>query len=223
MTFLELVQRLRQECGAGGSGPSTVVGQSGEAKRLVDWTASAWLDIQRRHNEWEFMRSAFSVATVANDDTYTAADCSVTNLRNWHLDTFKLYLTSLGVSDECPLIQIPYADWYFVYGTGAQTAARPIHCTVKPDRSIALGPKPDAIYTLSGEYQSSAVTLAADADEPSLPEEYHDIIVYAAMMKYGRYEGAGEVYADGQNQYRRLLRDLERTQLPQVLLGGALA
>ena len=50
MTFLELCRRLAREVDASGSGPSAVTGQTGENRRIVDWVASAWQDIQLQRN-----------------------------------------------------------------------------------------------------------------------------------------------------------------------------
>ena len=56
-TFLELTQDLHRESGAAGSAPSTVVGQTGEAQRLVKWIQRADLQIQKLWHDWEFLWS----------------------------------------------------------------------------------------------------------------------------------------------------------------------
>lgn len=58
MTYLELVKRLRQETGVAGDGPSTVIGQSREMKRLCDWIAQSWVEIQEDQNDWLFLRKS---------------------------------------------------------------------------------------------------------------------------------------------------------------------
>ena len=80
-----------------------------------------------------------------------------------------------------------------------------------------LGPVPNAVYTVNGEYQRAVTTLTANADTPIYPSEYHMLPVYRAMMSYGRYTGASEVYEDGKNNYARMLSEMERTQLPEIL------
>jgi len=90
------------------------------------------------------------------------------------------------------------------------------------NNSLGLGPKPTAGYTVAGEYWKSAQTLAADADEPEMPAEIHMAIVYRAMMMYGRFTAAGEVFNDGEQNYRRILTALVRNQTPMVRMGGAL-
>lgn len=225
MTYLQLAQRLRQEVGAAGTGPSSVTSQTGELGRIVAWIATADEDVARLHNEWKFMVGNFTLNTVANTQSYAAADCvtPVTDLRDWKSETLKMYLLATGVSDEARLTFMPYHDWYRIYNTGTQTAGRPVYFTIGNDMSIKLGPVPNGVYRVSGEYQKSATTMTLDAHTPAYPGEYHLISVYRAMMKYGRYTGATEVYQDGAAEYKRMLKEMERTQLPRFRLAEALA
>lgn len=225
MTFLQLCQRLRQEVGAAGTGPSAVTNQTGELKRIVDWIATSDEEVQQEYDEWKFMVGTFAIDTVADDGSYAASDCvtPITDLRNWKTETFKIYLSATGVSDETPLYYMDYQEWYEIYNTGTQTSNRPKHFAIGPDMSIKLGPAPNAVFRVSGEYQKSVDTLAANSDEPIYPDEYHMLPVYLGMMKYGRYTGAVEVYADGERLYKKLLRRMERTQLPRIRTAGPLA
>lgn len=230
MTFLELVQRLSSEVGNAGSGPSAVTGQTGMNLRLVNWVASSWLDIQRLHDSWKFMRSTFTVNTVADDGAYVFGDCTdtatssaIVDFRNWHRDTFKIYLQSAGVGGETWLEYVDYAYWYAEYNTGSQASSSPWCFTIDNANGFRLGPKPSDVYVVSGEFQHSATTMTADSDEPSCPSEYHDAIVYRAMKKYARYAGAPEIYEDVSSEYRRIIAEMRRTQLPEVLLAGPLA
>ena len=225
MTYLQLCSRLRQEVNAAGTGPSTVLNQSGESKRIVDWIASADEDIQRLHNEWKFMVGSFTLNTVADDGSYSASDCvtPITDLRDWRTKTFKIYLQSAGVGSEIELPFIDYQSWYDVYNVGAQSSSQPNCFTIGNDMSIKLGPKPNGVYVISGEYQKSVTTMTANTDVPLYPSEYHIAAVYRAMMKYGRYAGAQEVYQDGKNEYDKIIKQMRRTQLPRTSLGRPLA
>jgi hypothetical protein len=226
MTFLQLASRLRQEVGGAGTGPSAVTGQTGELKRIVDWIATADEDVQRKRNEWKFMRSGFTVNTVADTAAYAFGSCTdttsssaITLFREWVKDTFKIYLTSSGVGGETPLNFMYYDAWYSLYSTGTQTSAFPRDFTILNNRSFSLGPKPNAVYTVTGEYQKAVTIMTANGDVPVYPAEYHMLPVYAGMMSYGVFTGASEMYQRGSNLYRQLMAEMERTQLPDILLG----
>lgn len=217
-TFLQLAQALAIEVRSSGTGPTTVVGQTGEYGRLVKWIADADMEIQQEHDNWRFMVNTFELNTVAGDGSYTAADCLVpiTDLRVWRERKIKAYLLSAGVTDECELRYIDYDDWYVIYHTGPQTNSRPIHYTVGNAMELLIGPLPMDVYRVSGEYQRSVTKMTADADTPRYPAEFHSLAVYLAMMKYGRFTGAVEVFQDGERLYTKMLRRMERTQLPRM-------
>jgi hypothetical protein len=171
-----------------------------------------------RQDDWLWMRTGFTLPTVSGTAVYTASDASITNLRKWNLDSMKIYTTS--TADENELFFIEYEDFRSIYMLGQIASGKPAYFTVLPDLSIRVYPTPDAVYTIYGDYHRSAAEMAADADTPTgLPTESHLAIVYRAMMKYARYEAAGEIYEDANAEYRRLVSQLERRQLPDVTMG----
>lgn len=226
MDYLALCQRLRQEVGASGTGPTAVTGQIGEYKRLCDYVAQAWTEIQQEHDSWNWMRKTFSFNTIANQEGYApdAAPVSLTDHAAWDTDTFRLYTTSIGVDDEQHLTWMAYQAFRNLYQFGTQrvTYQRPIAFTIAPDERILLGNAPDAVYTVVGEYIKTPQTLAANTDIPELPTRFHMAIVYRAMMSYGHYEAATEVVARGDALYRDMLIRLELDQLQPMGLPGAL-
>lgn len=220
------------ECGVSLTGPDATSGQTGRLGQIVKWVNAAWLDIQTRSNDWKFMRSSFSVSTTASDGKYAITDCTDTvssaalttdGFRDWCRESFKLYLTSAGSGTETDLLFIDYQDWYERYNIGQQSDSYPNQFTIDHDMGILLAPKPGDIYTLRGEYMKAATALDGDDDTPELPAEYRMAIVYRAMMKYGRYSGATEVFTDGQAEYMRMMREVGRTQRPANVVPGALA
>lgn len=217
-TFLQLAQDLRQEVGAAGTGPATVTGQTGEYGRIVKWIHDADLEIQQVHDQWKFKIGTFALNTVVGTLSYTQADflTPATDLRTWRPRTIKIYLLAAGVTDEIELNYIDYEAWYVMYGTGPQSPTRPIHYTIGNNMELLIGPKPNDIYRISGEYHKEASELVNDSDVPSYPKEFHSLPVYLAMMKYGRFTAASEVFTDGERLYKQMLRRMERTQLPRL-------
>lgn len=197
---------------------------------------NSWREIQNRHANWQWLRSTFTVNTVASDDSYAYGDITDSRLsavisrfsRWWLLDNegfpnVKCYLTSAGVSGEKYLILLPWSSFRDLYKKGTQNNNAPVHVSVDPQRNLVLGPKPDAIYTITGEYQMSAQVLSVDGDTPEMPAEYHMLIVYYAMKKFAGNAAAPETMARGVTEGNVLMRQLEGNQRPERTMAGPLA
>lgn len=234
MTFLELCQRMRSECFVTGRGPSTVTGQVGELERLVNWTSQAYNEIQSRHVNWRWLRSTFSVNTVAGTSTYESSDCtdtrlsvSLTRFRRWWLTdelgytNLKAYKLSDGIGTERWIPFMPWARFKAIYGIGTQNNSPLAYCTIDPQNNLVVN-KPDDVYVVSGEYQMGNQVLEEDDDEPELPGD-HMVIVYHGMEKYGAGKIAVEVFNRSQFEGGRLMRQLEGDQLPEITVGEPLA
>lgn len=233
MTYLSICQDTRRECRVAGTGPSTVVSQTGRLGDIVAWVAQAYTEIQKLKH-WNWLRSTFTVNTVANDDTYAYTDCTdsrlsatISRFAKWWLKNgdepnVTIYLTSAGVGGENYLTPIDWVDFRERYKRGTQTPGQPIHVTIDPQNNLVLGPKPDAVYTINGEYQMSPQTLSADADVPEMPAQFHSLIMWRAVQKYGSSNNAAEVFQRGGYEGDREMRALERDQLPDVTIDGPL-
>lgn len=233
MTFLELAQKLFRECEVPGSAPSAVTGQTGQQRRLVDWTADAWNDIQNYSEAWRWMRRPFTFNTVASDGSYAPSDVTdvdagsaIARFGHWWAhdldDPYLAYLTSEGVAGQYRLIYLPWETFKWLYRFGTQTDSKPIHVSVDHQNNLVLGPKPNGIYTVTGDFQRSLQRMTADGHIPEMPTQFHELIVYWAMEKYGANSVAGEVFARAQLESARLMTALERDQLPQLSLPGPL-
>lgn len=230
MNFLEICQRVRSKSGITGvtASPTTVLAQVGELGRVVNWVNEAWQEIQNDQNTWLWMRESFSFNTIASQQAYppTTAPVSLTDFLDWHTDTLRCYLTATGVSDEQYMIEWSYAQFrdFYMFGSQATQTARPTLFAVRPkDKALLLGYTPDAVYTVRGEYQKKATLLAADADEPGLPSQYHMLLVHGALMKYAAYENAPEVMTMASRDYYNMMMKLCQDQLPTLQFGQPLA
>lgn len=236
MNFLQLCAEVQRECDIAGTEIAAVTNQVGDLNRVVNWVKQAWNEIQRRSTRWRWMRSTFSVNTVVGDDTYAGTDCTDTRLaaavtrfkRWWHLDdngysNVKIYLQTAGVGTERWLSYMPWAEFRARYKVGTQNNAAPAHYTIDPQNNLVLGPKPDAVYVVSGEFQLSQQELAVETDIPEMPVDFHSAIVFLAMQKYAGFESAPEVMSRGVVEGNRVIRQLEADQLPQWGSAGPLA
>lgn len=239
MNLLSLVQRLAVECGVPGT-IITTVNATGEQARLVGWINTAWQATQTEHDDWNWMRSSsllgggqgMSFTTVAGQATYplgTGAGTSgvlLANFGKWAKGTFRNYTTSVGFTNEIFMDDIPYDGWrdFYMYGAQRSVQTRPMAIAVAPDESICLGPPPNALYTITGDYFRAPTVMGLDIDTPTgLPVAQHMIIVYQAMMMYAGYESASEVFQRGQTGWNLLLAQLQAIKMPEVRMGSALA
>ena len=391
MNFLQICQRTARECSITGAinVPSTVVNQSGELRKIVDWCASAYLEICNDKQNWKFLRSRFSLPTVAGKEEYpieesvtnilkhsedfsnadwnkigtatvtgtnilnlpTVSDAlsqgtgfdpanktvtfqaklsgsgtlhiwttnnvddnsevksvtltstptiyfvtynynstsgnvspvierragdtatqvtidfvqleqasaagpyvktvesSVTKLASFYTDTkfnnpltnpitadgfakwitekydtFRIYLTSAGAANQQHIWPIDYQTFRFLYQNQPPPNGFPVQYAIREDdNAILLGPKPNDIYTVTGEYYRRAPALAVDADIPLFPERFHEAIVWRAVRKYAQSEEDGGLYAAANLEHKRYYGALLKDQLPRLRLGGPLA
>ena len=228
-TRLQLCQRYAKEAGISGASnstlPTSTLAQTGEMLDVVNDIDSAYEKLQNMKPNWHFLRFDFSFPTISGTQNYTPTDAGYPEHKTWKADSFRCYLTATGTDDEQDLCFVPWEDFRDLYLLGSQRDAsgRPIKFTIKPDKSVSFYPKPDAIYTVVGEYWKRAQAMGANATEPLMPDEFHLILVWMALMKYGLREAAQEKYALGLMEYNALIGPLKTTQLPPMETAGPMA
>ena len=233
-TFLEGVVDLAEECDLA-SAPSSVVSQTGESKKLVKWYKDAYIEIQNR-SDWRWLRHSFTVNTVASDDTYASSECTdtttssaISRFSKWRLadtrDPPKIYLNSAGIGTERWLIYSPWEYFKTVYKIGSQLSntGAPAHISFDPANQLVVGPIPNGVYVVTGDYIRSPQVLAENTDTPEMPSQFHKLIVYRAMQKYGYHESAPEVIERGRFEERRMMRQLEDNQLDPIGMARPMA
>lgn len=224
-TFLQLVQRLRREVGANGTGPASVLDQTGEYQRLVDYISDADEEIQQEHDSWKFMVGTFGLTTIEGVNAYPPELCDppITDLRAWKERGIKCYLQSAGLANQWVLTYMEPEVFDVTYDMGVRTPGVPLHFSYGDAGELLIGPTPNDAYIVTGKYSRAATRMLVDSDQPKFPAEFHMLAVYLGMMKFGRFTGATEVYADGERLYNKMLQRMRRTQLPQMTIAAPLA
>lgn len=227
--FLDLCVDLRRECAVGGTGPTTVVDQTGELERLVKWIRDAYNEIQSEEPNWRWLRSEFTFQTVAGDDSYaygdmtdSVASATITRFDRFWTEEVQIYLTSAGIGGRHHIPYTRWEDFRRVWLTGNPTNQYPSCFSIDPRDNFRLGGPPGAVYTVTGEYQKSPQVLALDDDTPEMPAKYHPLIVARAMEKYAAYHAAPEVDVAAQRIIDRWMPDLRANQLPESRLAPPL-
>ena len=216
-----------------------MVGNAGRFEDYAAWLSQSYVDIQNRRNcHWRWLRRTFTISTTSGVGTYAFGACTdvidaapISRFNSWRIndpeDPPKLFLASSGVGTENRLIWQEW-DWFkHLYEIGTQNNGYPAHVTSNPQDKLQLGPKPNGVYTVTGDYWRSPQIMADDSDPntatPEMPVQFHKLIVYEAMIHYGFQQVANEVLARAERFTSRLTRQLENNQFPKFKQGIPLA
>lgn len=210
MNFLELCRRVREEVGYSGNGPSSVIGQVGEMGRLVNKVNSAWLEIQQSRTNWRFMRKQITATVAAGSPTLTIAD-----MKSVDKDSF-------AVVDGITRSQLTHISrdamrWRVT------TPGRPT--VYYAERGlVSLWPTPAEATVITGEYYTVPVLMASDNNAaPTMPEEYHEAIVWLAVRNLGAFEESGNTYTHASTEYQRIFNRMLKNETPDIIFGGSIA
>ncbi len=202
-TFIELVQQLHIESGASGSTPpGSVVGQTGEIERLVNWVRQADLYVQSSWHNWNFLYKRYQQSTTTDVDTLQPPS----DLNIWDHMTFTV--------DGDPIEAKEYISVKrFSFDTNTNTPSLVI---IMPDSSLKFQPIPDAAYQIEADYFIRPIPLQNNNDISKIPAQYQQIIIGRALILYGNYEAAPEIVEQGEQIYQEVIGQLESSQLPNI-------
>ncbi len=201
-TFTEICQRVRQECGVGGEGPTTTVGQVGALKKIVDRTARAWVDIQTSKPYWSFLRRQLSFPLIVGQDTYVISEATPDGFGLATMDKFDeqaSFIYDVGTGDETPVVWIDYQRFRRDFRTLVD--GRPTQCYLGPGGTVGFNRLPDDAYTITFDYWKTPELLVNPDDVPALPEQFIDVIVWKAVMMFAGNEMATDLWTYARTQY----------------------
>ncbi len=233
-TYLALCQKVQRLAGIDANlvdtAPTAVTGQTGRLLEIVRWVNDAYLDIQRKHENWDWRRLSGTFNLSAGVRSYTQATVQgtlplfdrpipmVPNYRSFLL----IQTASLGVSDQTFCRYVPYEEFRGNLDRGTRPTGKPLWWTWKPNQSFEFDPTPDtnAPYTVTLDYRRILHELTTDSDAttgtPILPDQYCDTIVWKALLYYALTRGdSAERMAKWKGQYKDEMATLEYEQLPQ--------
>jgi len=239
LTFIQVCKKVCLECGVpqGEAAISAVTGNTPGLARIVSWVSQGYEELQNKKlGQWRWMRVTASANTVASTGEYAytsftdaLTSAAITRLHSWRAndinDPPKIYLSSGGIGGQSWLSYLPWDMFKSIYRIGTQNTAtgQPATISVNPQNKIALGNIPNAVYVVTLDYHRSAQVLAANDDIPELPVEFHYLLVYLAMQKYGYYESAQEIISRAKQGILEMRGQLEGNQLPTISKAGPLA
>ena len=200
-TFLELAQETRALSGVGGTGPTDVPTATGIEGRIVNYLKNAWIDIQMHPKKWKWMWGRYLAPAPGGSPLQTIADTReypLTGVDRVRVNSFRSYLTTTGVSDRQKMIWLSWRKFDQAHGTVDELANRPICVTRDPSGQLVLYPKANDIYSIEFEYFKTAQILAVNGDIPEMPTDFHQLIVYEALKRFGKAEDAPEIIKLGE-------------------------
>ncbi len=224
-TFIQLVNALERESGTiqKGSRLASVANAPNRQEKMVEWIVEAWRMIQTSRSDWPWMRREFEAPLIIGQARYTGTAMGLGDFARWARTAdgytpFTIYDPAIGRADETELRQTGWQHWKVTWDRGVHDGNRPIDVSVDMDSRLAFGPTPDKAYMVRGGYHRSAQILASDGDVPICPADFHDIIVWRAMMLLGEHDEAPVVISTATAKFQRLYRDLIDASIESVTL-----
>ena len=96
----------------------------------------------------------------------------------------------------------------------------PVAITETPDGTYDLYPRPNKQYRITYTYTTVPQLLDDETDEPVAPVEYHDVIVWRALMNYADYDEKPQVFARAERRYNLYKNRLNVNKLPETKWGA---
>lgn len=201
MNKLQICQEVNTLSGVQGS-INAVENVSGYQATIVTMVDRAYRDIQNHRANWKFMRltTTMNLSDTVNyydESTMAKPDELIYDLKNL---TYILY--DEWIHQDEPPADIPY-EYTLVPGSYVgQTFDR-----------IETNPL-DAMYNVDLYYYRKLHTMPTSTDVPVIPEEFHSVIVYKALITLGMYLGQGSIVALYTPEYNIEMGQMMRSQVP---------
>lgn len=231
MTQLQLVQQLWRESAYEGDPPSTVAGSARRQKDVVRWINDAWKEIQEEYENWLWMRHTVSYTTSVSEVLLSMLGVDVdthpkTGWARWKIDyrigrESGFLIQDPNVSDPDsttgPLYYVPWLDYRNIYYKRPLQSGRPSRFTITEGGNIQLLSSPDKQYKLFADYYHQPWIFTGDGTEyPDLPDRFHEMIVWKALMAYANAEDANERFQYATGKYNNYMYALRRDYLPRT-------
>lgn len=199
MNLLQIAQAVKRESGVGAANSiTTVATATGDDLRIFDWVNWVCRAITLSRTDWRWRRGSATLAstsTIAN----TPAAFGIASFGEWKVPTQEYKPTCYRVSEgpiaERPLQWMDYDVFRQTFLVGVHTPGPAQYWSVSPTNEFLIGPTPDAPHFLRADYIKGYTDLTANDDVPAFPADYHMLAVWDALMEYGEFDAASEVYA----------------------------
>ncbi len=199
MNYLELCQQLVEDAGISGTF-ETVVDQTGEFARVTRWVKRAVRSIESKWFDWDFLAVTGDtnlITLVPGVQIYPAPLL----LNKWDEDAF------VRVNGDQPLEFYPWTR--IKQRRELNQPGDPYAFTILPNKNIKFFGIPQVAEDIEAPYFLKPRELLLDLDNPAIPEQFHELIVFKALDYYANYESAEEVKIQAQEGIQEWMEKLE--------------
>jgi hypothetical protein len=191
-------------------------------------TAEAWLDLDD-----------LSATTYVFGETFDELDPEPTNVDVFQLkwygtydliadtaSSYEINKSSFYIqnrqneSDRRRLRWVDYEEFQQLANTNTGFFGDPIAVTETPDGTFDFYPRPIREYRLWFTYTRVPQQLVDETDEPEMPPEYHELIVYRTLMYYADYDEKPQVFSRAERRYDLYKNRLNVNKLPDLQWGA---
>lgn len=204
MNFLQIVQRVHRESGRSTPAPTTVATTDVRQMRVVDAVKDAWREVQSERADWKWMRQTLDVALTVDQQTYDAtADFGAIRFGRWRMATEQYW----------PIVYVagsPNAQWDLTYRQldnfrqqwiyRVMGGTLPLDWAIDEQQRLLIGPKPGLPYVLRKDYwqepyELGALTSDPNEDVPAMPERFHNLLTWRALIDVATFDAKPEILA----------------------------
>lgn len=227
MDLLTIARRVKSETGRGGGGPLSVTSAVDNDLRIVNAVRDAWLDVQAEPYNWRWMRKNVAAGPlVAAQIAYTDAQLGLTAgaVASWWPESAQYRPTAYDAalsSQQWALVFMDYERFRQQFQVGTHTAGAPQFWSVDDAGRLLIGPMPDATvsYRVNIDYRQAPTELTADADEPDMPERFHRLLIWKALMDASTHDASQEHYVRARDRHEDIFNALIADQGEQITFG----
>lgn len=216
MDWLQLTQAVKRESGLGSA--ASIAGLStatGDDLRMFHWVQWAARDITLQREDWRWRRGSVSTSTTSAANAPSAL--GITDFAGWKPANAQykpsVYRVSDGAAMEQEIAYLEYDQFRKQFTLGVQNPGSVQYWSISPSEELLLGPAPDSAHNIRADYARDYTEMTEDSSTPAMPARFHMLIVWRALMEYGGFDAAGEVYQRAQANYQSAWTQLTQSQL----------
>lgn len=114
-------------------------------------------------------------------------------VQSFDTETFMYYRKSEGSNWKTPLQYLPY-DEFKRRSSDYRDTSDPVYITTTPKKSLRIWPAPDSDFIVLADGFLMPQGMAVNADTPILPQNFHMMIVWKALIDYAGFEESSSIF-----------------------------